>query len=168
MAPTDDADAKALTSSLRLRILRICLYEPRTNKQIAQILDRNPGTTLHHVRTLVAAGFLEPEQPRSGTRNSLERPYRATGKSWRLRGPKPAGTSHLLLQTFLEEIEDLPAEALRSTRLALKLDAEGHREFEDRLQALLDEFAARSPDPKGQPWSIYIGSHPDVSNQDHA
>lgn len=165
MTSAADAEAKALASSLRLRILRICLYEPRTNKEIAQVLERNPGTTLHHVRTLVETGFLAPEEPRSGARGAVERPYRATGKSWRVRGPKPAGTSHLILQTFLEELQAVPSQDLRSTRLALKLDADGLREFQDRLQQLLDEFADRTPDPDGDPWSIYIGMHPDSSNQ---
>ncbi len=165
MPTADDAEAKALSSTLRLRILRICLYEPRTNKQIAQVLGLNPGTTLHHVRRLVDTGFLAADAPRRGVRGAAEQPYRATGKSWRLRGPKPPGSSHLLLQTFLEELESVPPDTLRSTRLALKLGDDDWTEFQERLQQLLDEFAARPSEPTAQPWSIYIGLHPDSSNQ---
>ena len=55
--PATDAEARALASGVRLRILRLCWDEPRTNKEIAARLDRNPATVLHHVRTLVDTGF---------------------------------------------------------------------------------------------------------------
>ena len=41
--PADEAEAKALASPLRLRILRITLHEPRTNKEIAEALGLQPG-----------------------------------------------------------------------------------------------------------------------------
>ena len=53
-----DAEARALASGLRLRILRLTLDEALTNKEIADALDRNPASVLHHVRTLVDNGFL--------------------------------------------------------------------------------------------------------------
>ena len=40
----DEAEAKAIASSLRLRILRITLHEPRTNQEIAEALGRNPAS----------------------------------------------------------------------------------------------------------------------------
>jgi DNA-binding transcriptional ArsR family regulator len=75
-------EAKAIASPLRLRILRLCLDRPLTNKQIAQALDRDPASVLHHVRKLVQTGFLAAEGERRGTRGAREVPYRATGKSW--------------------------------------------------------------------------------------
>jgi hypothetical protein len=36
-----------------MRILRFCLHEPHTNREIADEFDLNPGTSLHHVRTLL-------------------------------------------------------------------------------------------------------------------
>lgn len=164
---TDDddvAEAKALASTLRLRILRICLHQSRTNKEIAGVLGLNPGTTLHHVRKLLDTGFLAAEEPRLGARRATEYPYRATKKSWRRRGPKPPGTSSLILDTFLGEIEQLDPDTLRSIRLGLKMNADGWAEFHSRLQDLLDEFAHRPPEPDGDAWSIYIGMHPDESN----
>ena len=85
-----DAEARALASTLRMRILRVCLNEPRTNKEIAERLGRDPATILHHVRRLVDTGFLEALPPRRGARGSREIPYVATGKSWRVQ--TPAGT----------------------------------------------------------------------------
>ena len=69
--PATDQEAKALASSLRLRILRICLGQAHTNKEIAGILGMDPSNTLHHVRTLVRTGFLaaQPGTPRD-TRGS--------------------------------------------------------------------------------------------------
>ena len=40
--PADEAEAKALASPLRLRILRLALHEPRTNKEIAEALGATP------------------------------------------------------------------------------------------------------------------------------
>ncbi len=38
--PATDEEARALASTLRLRILRVCLSEACTNKQIAQVRHR--------------------------------------------------------------------------------------------------------------------------------
>ena len=82
--PADEAEAKAIASPLRLRILRITLHEPRTNKEIAEALGMNPASVLHHVRTLVDTGFLIEQHVRRGPRGSRERPYLASGKTWYL------------------------------------------------------------------------------------
>ena len=44
---------------LRLRILRMCGMQELTNKQLADRLDRDPGTVLYHLRQLTAVGLLE-------------------------------------------------------------------------------------------------------------
>ena len=82
-AATHD-EARALANPLRLRILRLCLDRALTNEELATRLGLNAGTVLHHVRLLVATGFLAAEDERRGARGSVERPYRATGKSWTL------------------------------------------------------------------------------------
>ncbi len=74
------AEFKAMAHPLRLRILRLCLHDALTNKEIADRLGQDPATTLHHVRTLCATGFLSAEPPRTGKRGALEKPYRATRK----------------------------------------------------------------------------------------
>jgi DNA-binding transcriptional ArsR family regulator len=92
--PATAAEAKALAHPLRMRILRLCLDQALTNKQLAEWLGKDPGTVLHHVRTLVATGFLVAEEVRQGETGRLEKPYRSTGKSWslsleRARSPRP-------------------------------------------------------------------------------
>src|SRR5690554_7425016 len=83
-----DADARALASVVRMRILRLCLDEALTNKEIAERLGLPPANTYHHVRTLAQRGFLAAQPERTGTRGAREVPYLAAGKSWATRmGP---------------------------------------------------------------------------------
>jgi DNA-binding transcriptional ArsR family regulator len=157
-----DEEAKALASSLRLRILRVCLNEPQTNKEIAERLGRNPASTLHHVRTLVRTGFLEPQGDRRGKRGAREIPYLATKKSWQLSVP---GSSRLMLETFLDEVALVPATDLDTTRLGLRLAPDDMTDFRTRLGELLDEFADRPDDPSAPAWSIFITLHPDPNRR---
>ena len=161
--PASDAERKALASGLRLRILRLCLDEPRTNREIAERLGRHPATTLHHVRTLVDTGFLAADPVRRGTRGSREIPYRATGLSWRLdvdgdRGPDVAA----MLEAFEAEVRDADLQQVRMARLGLRLRPDELEAFQDRLQELLDEYAARPPTPDGDPVSVFLAIHPDT------
>jgi hypothetical protein len=155
--PATDEEARALASSLRLRILRICL-EPRTNKQIAAVLGRDPATVLHHVRTLVRTGFLAPQDERQGSRGAREIPYLATRKSWWLSTP---AQDRAMLDTFLEEVALAPAERVDSTRLGLRLSPAGMAEFRGRLRELFDDFANRPEDPGAEAWSVFLAVHPD-------
>ena len=155
--PATDDEARALASSLRMRILRVC-REPRTNKEIAEILDRDPATILHHVRTLVRTGFLAPQEPRRGARNAREIPYRATGKSWQIETPAPDGT---MLETFLQEVSLVPAADVQSTWLGLRLSPADFAAFRERLQALIEEAAELPEDPDAPAWSLFLALHPD-------
>jgi DNA-binding transcriptional ArsR family regulator len=154
---TED-EAKALASPLRLRILRVCLHEPHSNKEIAAALGKDPATVLHHVRKLVDTGFLEALPVRRGTRGSREIPYRATRQSWHVSVP---AQGKVLLDTFLEEVALVPAEDLNTARLGLRLSEERRTEFEQRLESLLNEFAADPDDPSGESWSVFLALHPD-------
>jgi DNA-binding MarR family transcriptional regulator len=154
-----DEEAKALASTLRLQILRVCLHEAHTNKEIAEAVGRDPASTLHHVRRLVDNGFLSAQPVRRGTRGSREIPYLATGKSWQI--STPARARHLL-DAFLEEVALVPATELDSSRLGLRLSPDDMTEFRERLQALLDEFAARPDDQTAPPWSFFMAMHPDM------
>jgi predicted transcriptional regulator len=67
-------EARALAHPVRLRILRMCLDEARTNKDLASRLGLPAGSVLHHVRTLVATGFLLEGEHRRGPRGTTEKP----------------------------------------------------------------------------------------------
>ena len=157
--PATDEEAKALASTLRVQILRVCLNEAHTNKEIAEAVERDPASTLHHVRRLVDTGFLSAQPVRRGTRGSREIPYLATGKSWRLSTP---AASPVMLDAFLTEVALVPATEVDSSRLGLRLFPEDMAEFRDRLHALFDEFSTRPDDPSAPPWSVFMAMHPDV------
>jgi DNA-binding MarR family transcriptional regulator len=166
--PATEEEARALASSLRLRILRLCLDRALTNKEIAARLQTNPATTLHHVRKLVATGFLAPQEERRGTRGAREVPYLATGKSWTLDVHEPGRQpSRAMLEAFLAEIEQVEASGAEVglSRLGLRLTAPELAEFRRRLQDLLDEYASRGPTPGGRPYSVFVAVHPDVSRR---
>jgi hypothetical protein len=44
---TTDEEARALASALRLDILHLCIHLERSNREIAQILDRHPASGIH-------------------------------------------------------------------------------------------------------------------------
>ena len=158
----DDAEqqakARALSSRLRMRILRFCLNEGHTNREIAVEFALNPGTSLHHVRTLIDTGFLTQEPARTGRRGALEIPYRATRLSWGTPVPR---IGPVLVRTFLEEIEGVDPEDLEVARLGVKLNAASQRELRDRLNEVLNDFKDRAPDGDGRPISILIATHPE-------
>ena len=158
-----DADARALASVVRMRILRLCLDEALTNKQIAERLDKDPATTYHHVRTLAARGFLAAEAERRGARGAREIPYRATGKSWRT-DIGEAG-SRLLIETFLKEVAEAPPSSVVTSRLGVRLGAEAYGQLQRRLGDLLQEYADLEPDPDGTPYSIFVAVHEDVARR---
>lgn len=157
--------ARALASPLRTRILRLCLHEARTNKELADELGMNPGTLLHHVRTLVDTGFLSVEEPRRGPRGAREIPYLATRRSWNSGNDD---ISRTLVETFLQEIEGLPPNQLRIVRLGLKLNPASRDELLDRFQALFEEYKDRPADADGEPISLMFAEHPEISRSERA
>jgi predicted ArsR family transcriptional regulator len=158
-----DAEYRAIASAVRLRILRMCVSEALTNKELAARLGRNPATVLHHVRTLVDTGFLEAMPPRRGARGSREVPYRATGKSWLMDiDDRPPPGRDPMLAAFLEEVAEVGEQHLLSSRMGLRLSPDDLAGFRQRMDALLDEYARRPVDPDGDRWSLYLGMHPEA------
>jgi DNA-binding transcriptional ArsR family regulator len=144
--------AKAASHPLRLRILRLCGQQPMTNKQLADRLNCQPGTTLYHVRLLVEAGLLEPAPIRTGTSGALEKPYRSSGQSWWLSayGDTERGepyddrsdeSSLASIEAFQAELREAGPGSVRTyARFMLHLSEEEVRELDRRLLAVLDEY----------------------------
>lgn len=152
------ARGRALSSPVRLRILRLCLHKPRTNKEIAETLELNPATALHHVRTLLSTGFLAADDARTGNRGAKEIPYRATGLSWNSRLPNAAP---VLVETFLQEIEGLQPSEIDVWRLGVRLNDEHRTEMMNRIREILEEYAGRGPDEDGTATAIMLAHHLD-------
>ncbi|MET0735817.1 MAG: winged helix-turn-helix domain-containing protein [Microbacterium sp.] len=163
--PAAEARLRALSSPLRLRALRLCAFDSRTNKELAELLDVNPGTMLHHVRTLVQTGYLAPDDERVGAHGAREVPYRATGLSWRTSMP---GGSPVLVETFLQQIEGVDDEDLDVTWLGLRLNDEHKAELQQRLYDLVQDFKERGPDADGESYSLFTALHPDDNPRSNA
>ncbi|MCR8671652.1 transcriptional regulator [Agrococcus sp. HG114] len=156
------AKAKALSSPLRWRILRLCLHEPRTNKELAGLLGLNAGTMHHHVSCLVETGFLEALEPRVGARGAKEIPYRATGLTWRDSEAPLVGP--VVVETFLQEIQGVSPTDLEIGRVGSRLTPEDREALEQRVDELL-EWVRAHDSPGGEPFSMMIALHPDVQQR---
>ena len=146
---------------LRLRILRLCLDEELTNRELADRLGKDPGTVLHHVRMLADHGFLAEGKPRRGKRNSRERPYRATRKSWVLDFGVGSKTviEVAVAEAFAAELRELdPTDILESARMGTRLRPEDRDEIIARVRELVREIERRE-DPAGEPLGFYVAVH---------
>lgn len=140
--PATAAQAKALGSAIRLRILRLCLHDELTNQQLATRLKCDPSTLLYHARILVEAGFLERVATRHGPSGAVEKPYRSTGITWNLDlGIDQHDATHAMLEAFRAEVAEAGPESVESiSRFVLHLDDRERDEMVERIQSILDEY----------------------------
>lgn len=155
-----EAEAAALASGIRLRIIRLTFSEALTNKELAERLGRDPATTLHHVRKLVDTGFLTAQPPRRGARGAKEIPYLSTGLSWELDSAAHQGVDQAVFEAYLAEIAETGFDGVEQTRLVVQMGAEELEELKRRLSALLLEFRARPVDPRAERTAIYLSLYP--------
>lgn len=157
-------DLKVLAHPVRWRILRLCLDRSLTNQQIAERVSLAPATTLRHVRALAKAGFLAAEPVRSGERGALERPYRATGRTWGLAAvdldqPELVQRVELaILAAHRAELIEAGAESGRDiSRGVMRLGPESLAELKDKIRTVLEEYIDRNEED-GEPlsylWSV--------------
>lgn len=154
---------KAMAHPLRLRILRWCLHEARTNKEIADHFGKDPATTLHHVRLLVRTGFLVAEPVRAGARGALEKPYRATGKTWNLSlsRPEEQGVEMLaVVDALRDELAEIgPDGVVTGARLGLKLSPARAEALSRRIEELVGECYEAGDDEDGERYGLYVNLH---------
>ncbi|WP_370939086.1 ArsR/SmtB family transcription factor [Amycolatopsis sp. cg13] len=160
--PSTEAEAAALASGIRLRIIRLTSFEAMTNKELAERLGRDPATTLHHVRRLVDTGFLVAQEPRRGARGAKEIPYLSTGLSWQLdhSDADPVVVNEAMFEAYLAEMAEADLAKTETTRLVVQVGAEDVAEFKRRLDGLLEEFKARPRDPASERTALYISVYP--------
>ena len=70
-----------------------------------------------------------------------------------------------MLAAFLAEAEQVPASALETSRLGLRLTEDEVDELRQRLHDLLEEYRRRPTDPDAEPWSIFLALHPDTGRR---
>jgi DNA-binding transcriptional ArsR family regulator len=155
-------EARALSHPIRLRILRLCLDESLTNKELAARLGLHPGTVLHHVRALVTTGFLTEDEWRRGPRGTTEKPYRSTGKSWRLdieeSGQGPAVLRAMLDAVGVELDEAGPDAVVESARMAMRLAPAQLERLHGQILDLIGEYADTN-EPDGTALAMLILLH---------
>lgn len=157
--PATRAEARALAHPLRLRILRLCLDEALTNRELADRLGGQPATVLYHVRTLVRTGFLAPESERRGRRGAREIPYRATRKSWALSfEPDIAGHLAVIDAARAELVEAGPEAVVELVRMGVRLRPDQLEAFGARVAELVRWLEA-AEDPDGEPIGILVAAH---------
>jgi predicted ArsR family transcriptional regulator len=156
------AEARALAHPLRLRIIRLCTDDALTNEQLAGRLGVNAGTALHHVRTLVSNGFLAEQEPRPGRRGTVEKPYRSTGKSWRLdigTSPERSSIERAMLAAVAVEVDEAgPDSVLELTRVSLRLNASTTAALHSEIGALIERYA-NAEEPGGEPLGMLVVLH---------
>jgi DNA-binding transcriptional ArsR family regulator len=76
------AQMRALAHPLRLRIMELFTEQPRTTKQVAELLGEPPTRLYHHVAALDRAGLLRLTETRK-KRGTLERWYEAVVRTLR-------------------------------------------------------------------------------------
>jgi DNA-binding transcriptional ArsR family regulator len=147
-------ESKALAHPLRLRILRLCWQQELTNKQLADRLDRDPGTVLYHVRQLADAGLLEQAPVRTGESGALEKPYRSKARSWWLDDPPDTGAEAAFapIDALRDELYEAGTESIRTfARFALHLSPEDAATLDRRILAILDEYLETEDQRLDQP-----------------
>jgi DNA-binding CsgD family transcriptional regulator len=143
--PATPEEAKALAHPLRQRIVRLCGIRERTNKELADRLERDPATVLHHVRQLVATGFLEPCEERVGPSGAREKPYRSTGMSWRLELDRHPDATTVMVDATRDELAAAGPDAVQtSARLVVRLPEDELAALVQRIRDVVEDAHDRS------------------------
>lgn len=158
--PATSEEARALAHPLRLRIIRLLYDGPMSNRELATRLDQQPATVLHHVRTLLRAGFITPAGERPGARGTTEKLYASTGKSWHISigdDGREDATKRAAIDAFVAEVMEAGPDVW-DARLALRISPPRLEELKTRLGELLEELAFRD-DADGEKWAIFLAIH---------
>jgi DNA-binding transcriptional ArsR family regulator len=167
--PATLQEARALAHPLRLRILRQCLDRAMTNSELAAALDQKPATMLYHVRTLLRTGFLAEMPSRPGPRGTVEKPYRATGKSWQVDQSMTSEHGAMLRAIFeavAAEVNEAGEDSVvAGARLAMRLRPDQLAELEDQISGLIaqyphgPDYIAQDGTPGTDPYALLVVLH---------
>ena len=134
--------SKLLESALRIKILRVLEDEPRTSKQVSNLLQKTPGNVHYHIQKLLDGGLLllVGTQTVGGV---VEKYYRSVGS---------------LFQP--DVFPDYPfREGIPKIRYAtrLSLSAEELVEFRDAVDALLSHWESKQTGGEEYGLTIALG-----------
>lgn len=135
---------KALAEPTRARILSLLSERAATTKQLADALERPPGTIGHHVRVLAEAGLIRVV--RTGrVRAITEKYYGRTAATFVIDHDAGGDPSWMLRRALADAAwaEDAPPHGGGSTLRYARIPADRADEWMARLGDLADEFVAQ-------------------------
>lgn len=137
--PITPEQSKLLESSLRIKILHALKEEPRTSKQVADLLGQSPGNVHYHIRKLHDGGLLElcRTQTAGGV---VEKYYRSIGTAFQL--------------ADFQGYDFLPGGTQRRLATRLSLSEEDLREFVRQMDELLAHWEAKNT--KGPEYGVAV------------
>lgn len=162
---------KALAHPLRLRILETLIEQPRTTKQVAEILGEDPLKLYYHVDALEKAGLIELVETRTKG-NLLEKYYQAVAQEFSATFPldQPlseeeagtiAATIGRLLVEVREELQHFPLSADQpplAQHLHVKVDPAELPSLLQQIQELVERVATADQEQgkEGTPYSFTV------------
>jgi DNA-binding transcriptional ArsR family regulator len=159
---------KALGDPLRVRILELIQHQPRTAKQLADLLERPPGTIGHQLRVLEAAGLAQVVARRL-VKGIVAKYYARTAHIFLVETPQELGAGQVPGERRLQRARDELAESLASLGdeayfgyegspefFHVRLSPERARAYRDRLSSLTTDLLHETPDPEGTVFAVSV------------
>jgi DNA-binding transcriptional ArsR family regulator len=176
---SDVATLKAVAHPLRVRLLgSLRIDGPATASDLARRFGESSGSTSYHLRQLARFGYIEEDPEQANARDRRWRAahrYTAWSETTLAGDPEGAETTRWMRQRqrtfaaqvaerFDDERDDYSPEwrdAAGQSDLLLRLRPDSVREFEQRVSALAEEYAARDADAEdAEQVAIFLAAHP--------
>lgn len=159
---TEEPQLAAIGDPTRSRILGVIQHQPATAKQIADRLGLAPGTIGHHLRVLEEAGLAQVVARRL-VRGIVAKYYTRTARLFNLHFPHDAELESTSTLNILDAARNKLAEALLTNepdplcRVGFphaRLSPDRARAYQERLEALFNDFVAEPPAPEGRVYGL--------------
>jgi DNA-binding transcriptional ArsR family regulator len=159
---------KALGHPLRVRILELIQHQPRTAKQLADLLQRPPGTIGHQLRVLESAGLAQVVAQRL-VKGIVAKYYARTAHIFLVETPQELSAERSSADRRLQRAHDELVESLAALGEEALFGYEGNPEFfhvrlsperarvyRERLSALTSDLLVEAADPEGVVFAVAI------------
>ena len=154
---------KAIADPTRTRILGIIQNQPATAKQIADRLKLPPGTVGHHLQVLEEAGLAKIVARRL-VRGIIAKYYTRTARIFGYNFPPEVRGHTSIALDFAAKLRDELADTLAAQDDAAcktsfpraRLSPERFQAYQERVEALVNDFVSEPSDPEGQVYSLFI------------
>jgi DNA-binding transcriptional ArsR family regulator len=159
---------KALGDPLRIRILALIQHQPRTAKQLADLLERPPGTIGHQLRVLEGAGLARVVARRL-VKGIVAKYYARTAHIFLVETPEELRAMRSPADIRLQRARDELAESVAALGdeayfgypdnpefFHVRLSPERARVYRDRLSELTTDLLHETPDPEGAVFAVSV------------